>query len=168
MAKEKKLDDNQKESLGSWMKETLKLIKYEEDPDLLNEYRKIFKRNVPIHLRAYFAAYLIKAQNNSTKIKSFTKSKPAPEKADPKQNNSDSASLFFGMGKNRRVFPQDIIQIIVSRSGASKDDILSVKILDNYSFVEVNGDKASMIIEKFKGYEYKGKKVTVNFARKKN
>ena len=49
----------------------------------------------------------------------------------------------------------------------SQEDIGQVKVLDNYSFVEINPDKAQMAIDSLNGTELRGRKITVNFARKK-
>ena len=35
-------------------------VKTEEDPLVLNEYKKLFKKNVPLTLRSYVASYIVK------------------------------------------------------------------------------------------------------------
>lgn len=48
------------EQITAFLKEAVETVKTEEDPDVLNAYRKIFRKNVPFTLRSYIAAYLIK------------------------------------------------------------------------------------------------------------
>ncbi len=84
--------------------------------------------------------------------------------------NSESGltSVFIGIGKNRRVYPKDLIQLFSEIENIETADIGQIKILDNYSFVEVNPEKAQAAIEHLNGSEYRGRKVTVNFARRKD
>jgi hypothetical protein len=77
-------------------------------------------------------------------------------------------SVFVGIGKNRRVYPKDLVQLFSEIETIENTDIGQIKILDNYSFVEVNPDKAQAAIEHLNGSEYRGRKVTVNFARRKD
>ena len=38
----------------------LKRVKENEDPDILNSYRKAFKKTVPFSMRSWLSAYLLK------------------------------------------------------------------------------------------------------------
>ncbi len=89
---------------------------------------------------------------------------------DDASETSDSGltSVFVGVGKNRRVYPKDLIQLFSEIENIETADIGQIKILDNYSFVEVNPEKAQAAIEHLNGSEYRGRKVTVNFARRKD
>ena len=42
------------------LKNAVERVKNEEDPVELNQYKKLFKKNVPFTLRSYVAAYLAK------------------------------------------------------------------------------------------------------------
>lgn len=86
----------------------------------------------------------------------------------PESTDSGLTSVFVGIGKNRRVYPKDLIQLFSEIDGLETSDIGQIKILDNYSFVEVNPEKAQTAIEHLNGSEYRGRKVTVNFARRKD
>ena len=48
------------QQLISVLKEVIEAIKTKENPEELNQYRRIFKKNVPLTMRSYVAAYLIK------------------------------------------------------------------------------------------------------------
>ncbi|TVR93834.1 MAG: hypothetical protein EA428_01340 [Spirochaetaceae bacterium] len=86
----------------------------------------------------------------------------------PETSDSGLTSVFVGVGKNRRVYPKDLIQLFSEIENIETADIGQIKILDNYSFVEVNPEKAQSAIEHLNGSEYRGRKVTVNFARRKD
>lgn len=79
----------------------------------------------------------------------------------------DRQTLFVSVGKNRRVYPKDFVALFAEIEGVEGDDIGQIKILDNYSFVEVDKTVADVIIERYNGYDFRGRKLTVNFARNK-
>jgi ATP-dependent RNA helicase DeaD len=129
----------------------LKKIKEEEDPQILNQYRSVIRKSVPLTLRSYFTAYLFKQTLAGSK----------------KKKNSKLAKLFLSMGKNRKVFPRDLIQLFIDRLKAQRSQIHDIKILDNYSFVEVDASLGETAIKELSGIEFKGRKLMVNYARKR-
>lgn len=136
----------------SSMEEILKNVKNKENPDLLTNYKKIFKSTIPFTMRGWVSAFLLKEYLSDPKRKRLP----------------DGKSLFVGVGKNRKVYPKDLIQLIVGTGHVTRDEIGEIKILDNYSFVTVHPDSAEKIIDSLDGDLYRGRKLTVNFARKKN
>jgi len=134
------------------IRQILKRIKEEEDPETLNHYRSIVRKNVPLTLRSYFTAYMLKQSLSGAKKK----------KRDPK-----ITKLFLSMGKNRRVFPRDLIQLFMDRLRAERSQIHEIKVLDNYSFVEIDSSLGERAIKELSGIELKGKKLVVNYARKR-
>jgi superfamily II DNA/RNA helicase len=136
----------------------IKSIKEDADPDLLNTYRKLFKKHTPITMRGYLSAYLLMNANGGSS------SRPQRRKAvDP-----DKTTLFISVGKNRRVFPKDLARLVQSKMDIDQSAIGSIKVLDSYSFLEISKDHAEKAIELLNGEDYKGRKLTVNHARKRN
>lgn len=130
----------------------VKRIKEEENPFELNHYRKLIKKNVPLSLRSYFSAYLFKeslAVNIGNKSNEFTR-------------------LFISIGKNRKIFPKDLVALFTTKLNLTKNQIGVVKVLDNYSFLEISSGVAERAISVLSGFNYKGKYISVNYARKKN
>ena len=72
-----------------------------------------------------------------------------------------------GSKKNRKVFPHDLIQLCTDRLKAQRSQIHDIKILDNYSFVEVDASLGEAAIKELSGIEFKGRKLAVNYARKR-
>lgn len=132
------------------IQQILQNIKEEEDPQILNQYRKVIRKSVPLTLRSYFTAYLFKQTLAGGK----------------KKKSSKLVKLFLSMGKNRKVFPRDLIQLFMDRLKAQRSLIQDIKILDNYSFVEVDASLGEAAIKELSGIEFKGRKLTVNYARK--
>ncbi len=167
--------------LISSLKNIVAAVKTQENPEELNRYRKIFKKAVPLTMRSYVAAYLIKeAQSSDLSARTFKKdgrskpwgpsfkSAPFSRSLRPKISlpDEDSASLFIGIGRKRGVFPKDIITLLIQGAGIARDHIGDIRILDNYCFVQVMADEASLIIEKLNNSYYRGKSLTVSPSRK--
>ncbi|MBN2441901.1 MAG: DEAD/DEAH box helicase [Spirochaetales bacterium] len=132
-------------------KTIVKRIKEDEDPETLNMYSKILKKNIPFFLRSYALAFLFKESLSKRTHK----------------QKSSTTSLFISVGKNRRVFPPDLVTLLTESLKIKRVEIKDIKILDNYSFVEISTRYASKAISLLNGKEFKGKKLSVNYARKK-
>ncbi|MFP4363103.1 MAG: DbpA RNA binding domain-containing protein [Spirochaetia bacterium] len=145
-------EPNQEQAVEGYIQGIVKKIKEDSNPDELNYYRKLFRKNVPFFMRAYFAAYLLKENFQGKKT----------------VDTEDMTSLFISIGKNRRIFPRDLVQLLSSKSPIKKSQIKDVRILDSYSFAKVPSKFAAEIISKLDNVEFRGKKITVNFARKKS
>lgn len=170
------------EQITAFLKEAVVAVKTEEDPDVLNAYRKIFRKNVPLTLRSYIAAYLIKELESS----SFSRSRPynrrqnsrfqdhsrgffSDRSAPPEHpilNPSESASIFMSIGRSHRVFPRDIITLLIQNADVSRERIGDIRILENYSFVQVMNEDADTIIERLNNIPYRGRTLSVSYSRK--
>lgn len=149
----------QEDSLRKLIERFLQEIRSSEDPKELSYFKKFISKHVSIFLRSYFAAYLLKLL-----YQTYVGGTPLGIKNSEKV---PMTTLFFSMGKNRKIFPRDWSALICGLPNFNKSDIGEIKILDNYSFVEVSADKAQKLIELLNGVDFKGKKLTVNYARKK-
>ena len=152
-----------KDKIKEFLDNAIKQIRTEEDPQALNQYRKIFRESVPFSLRSYFAAYMIKA---AVEGKPRARHQAGARGAIPALSEDEASTIFLSVGKNRRVFPKDIIYMIIQNSGIERAHIGEIKILDTYSFVRVLTDDAQKVIDSLSGIEYRGKKLTASFARK--
>lgn len=160
MSKNIQLDE---EALKSGLEAILAEIHNVDDPAELNAYRAAFRKYVPLFSRAYVAAYLLR------------KLKPVAQSGSPRRQSAVAAapregmtSIFIGIGKSRKVFPRDLMGLLIEQGQVSKEQIGSIKILDNYSFVEVTNDKCDALIEKLNNIEYRGRTVAVNYAKKRD
>ena len=148
----------QEDVLEGSIRQILDRIREQEDPKELEEYRRVLRRTVPLRLRGYFMAYLFK---NLSGMSSQRASRPR------KRQEMSFSKLFVSVGRNRRVFPKDLAELFVSRLGLDRSQIREVKVLESYSFIEVDSSVAETAIAKLTGTELKGRKLTVNHARKK-
>lgn len=178
------------ETVKKRIADILSRIENEADPRQLNEYRSIFKKEVSFTRRSYVAAYLLMQldqgrggrfpgspgggnDSRTYRSRSFSKSgsgahsEEAPRR-EPKNyplSEEDSVRLFISAGRNRRVFPREILGLINTKTAISKDDIGAIRILDNYSFVQVRNTVADEIIEALNGKPFRGRTLSVNYAR---
>ncbi len=160
------------EHLTSFLSDVVKTVKNEEDPLVLNEYRRIFRKNVPFTLRSYVAAYFIKEFEGSRKGYGRRASNRYQDRSrgsfsdHPVLDPSESISIFINVGKTRRVFPRDIITLLIQNADVTREHIGDIRILDTYSFVQVMSEDADRIIEKLNNFTYRGRSLSVSYARK--
>lgn len=159
----------------------IRTIHDEADPEEMNAYRRFIKRNVSVFTRGYFTAYLLREiarrdgfRGEPRRVRSNDsreESRPEPADNEPQTEGNvppeKRQTLFVSVGKNRRVYPKDFLALFTELDTVEGDKIGQIKILDNYSFVEVDEEIADEIIQAFDGYEYRGRKLTVNYARNK-
>jgi hypothetical protein len=240
------------ESVIAFLQEIVDRIKTEEDPLELNEYRRLFRKVVPFHLRSYFAAYLLaqiangknlgrigqpsrgnrnerrdrnersdrnrrdqegrgsgradaessgkgrgnqsgrdelsradsraegkgrgegRGQNQrgdgSRRAENAEKTGGERPKSEPRNVLPDdvSTTLFVSIGRNRRVYPRDLIGLILQNANVEREHIGDIRVLDNYSFVQVITEDAEKIIAALNEFEYRGRKLAVSFSRKRD
>jgi hypothetical protein len=83
----------------------------------------------------------------------------------PPLPDEESKRLFISIGRNRRVFPREILGLITAKTTVPREDIGAIRILDNYSFVQVRSSAADTIIEALNGQSFRGRVLAVNYAR---
>ena len=181
-----------KDKAGRNLKEIVDKLHNDTDIKELDEYSKLYKKEISLFKRSWTAAWLfmyydkreypkINNTENSPVKKNVSSKEEAPslkvsksktikEKQAVEINLSEDESkrLFISIGKNRRLFPREVITLIMTRTGAAREDIGMIRILDNYSFVQVRDIKADEIIEKLSGYRFRGRTLTVNYAKPKS
>jgi len=155
-------------------------IRSDTDFALLKEYRSIFKKEISLFSRKWAAAWLLmyydKKEIPIMRNEKTGHSKNAKTSAPEEKSAAASASLpeeeakklFISIGKNRRLFPREMLSLIMSKTSAAKEDIGMIRILDNYSFVQVRDSRADEIIKALNGIKFRGRTITVNYAKPKN
>jgi hypothetical protein len=150
----------------------------EVDPQLLNEYRSLFKKEIPLFRRSWAAAYLLMLCDQgsvgrfSPRAEAGDRNAPRPEA--PRSEGprvilaeEESRRIFISIGRNRHLFPREILGLIITKAQVSREDIGSIRILDSYSFVQVRDTVADTIIEALNGSLFRGRTLAVNYARSK-
>lgn len=79
-----------------------------------------------------------------------------------------ASTIFVSMGKRQRLYPRVLIDLIVERAGLGLEEIGEVRSFDNYSFADIAPDKAGAVVSALDGYEFRGRKLTANPAKKRD
>lgn len=154
------------EKLKSRIEEITHAIHHDEDPVQLTEFRKCVRKYTTVFNRGYVLAYLLKHGMGGGNGGGRSSRSNRGGSSD-NEKSSDKQSIFVSIGRSKRVRSRDLITFFTSADGITQDDIGQVKVLDNYSFVEVTQAKAKAAIDELNGKELRGRKLTVNFARRK-
>ena len=148
------------------------------DFTLLKEYKKIYRKKIFLLRRSDVSAWLFmyydqketpQPRNNKKPVRPERKTGSPQDKPSAafeiNLSEEESKRLFISIGKNRRLFPREIITLIMSKTSAAREDIGIIRILDNYSFVQVRDTKADEIIETLTWLRFRGRTLTVNYAK---
>ena len=200
--------------LEDFLKNATDKVRTSENVDLLSDLNKLFKKNVPLTVRKYVIAYLLKEalkhyhpfgnrrdrfernerfdrndrnQRNNRQERNFrqdyhqeraeapaeTAEAGAAEEERPRHPRVEipedqATSIFISIGKNRRVYPRDLVGILIAIAGIDRERIGDIKVLANYSFVQLYTEDAQIAIDKLNGYDYRGRKLAVSYSRQKS
>ncbi len=153
-SQESKMTDDEEKRVKTKIEEIVSAIKEGEDPLILKDYKKLIRKYVPFHIRGYFSAFLFKNLVQGSSIKQ-------------KKISGNMQTVFINIGKTRRVYPKDLLLFFQKSLSLTTDQIGSIKVLANYSFVDLDKKVAAEAVEHLDGKTFRGKKIIVNFARKK-
>lgn len=186
------------EKAAELLENAVEKITTEEDIDTLAELIKIFRNTVPLSRRKYVTAYLLKdalkhyhsfGKNNRAgkrnegrdfnrnEAKQTRAKYAAPETSEQTETPrhprveiapDQATSIFISIGKNRRVYPRDLVGLLIAVAGLDRDRIGDIKVLANYSFVQLYTEDAQTAIDKLNEYEYRGRKLAVSYSRQKS
>jgi hypothetical protein len=80
----------------------------------------------------------------------------------------EGTTLFFSMGKRQRLYPRILIDLIIDVAGLAPEAIGEVRAFDNYSFADIEPRGADAAIAALDGYEFRGRKMSVGPAKKRD
>lgn len=192
---------------AEYLQEVVSRVK--ANPDEFEALKKVFKKNVPLTMRSWVAAYLLR--NSSGAIAHFGFRKEREERGDKTEERDFSrrysrdenqaaegessastessssetrenreprerftrveiapdqaASIFVGVGRNRRVFPRDLVGLFISQAGIEKERIGHITVLANYSFVQLFKEDADKAINALNGYMFRGRPLSVSYSK---
>lgn len=198
MAYNKNENKINEEQIAAFLKETLKRVNSDNDPESLDQLKKIFKKNIPFSRRMYVAAYLVRQANSrgfrpskgndrfnrsdrfnrndrpahGERTEHFSKTEASnaehAERAPRVQiDPSLATTIFISVGRNRRVFPRDLVGLLVSVAGLERDRIGDIRVLANYSFIQLFTEDCEKVIKALNDYDYRGRKLSVSYSRQK-
>ncbi len=184
------------EQIASFLQDAVNRVKTEEDPLEMNELKKIFKANVPLTMRSYVAAYLAKQLSGgyrggyhrrertprhsryqdsySSRISGAAgeghngeASVPRTPVARAQIAEEFAQTVFVSVGRNRHVFARELVGLFSTVGGVARERIGDIRVCDNYSFVTLFAEDADSAIQNLDGIEYRGRKLSVSYSRRK-
>ena len=81
------------------------------------------------------------------------------------EENSDV--VFVSIGRNRRVYPRDLVGLFINIAGIEKERIGDIRVLANYSFVQLFKEDAEKAISTLNGHVYRGRALSVSYSRQR-
>ena len=101
-------------------------------------------------------------------ISSPSRREDSPRREDPPRRSlpeAEAATLFVGVGRNRRAYARDLLPFITISAEIDADAVGELRVLDNFSFVQVKKEVAETVIERLNGKEFRGRTVSVSYAK---
>ncbi|MBO6100041.1 MAG: DbpA RNA binding domain-containing protein, partial [Spirochaetaceae bacterium] len=77
-------------------------------------------------------------------------------------------TVFVSVGRNRHVFARELVGLFSTVGGVARERIGDIRVCDNYSFVTLFAEDADSAIQKLDGIEYRGRKLSVSYSRRKD
>jgi hypothetical protein len=177
------------EDFISFLKDAVHHIQSEEDLIEITRLKHLFKKTVPLSRRSYVGCYFAKILlEQGAKIfsarpapqakerpsapvrkRSGRQDEPRGERNPPHHaiDESVAARIFVSIGKNRRVFPRDLVSLLMQTANLPQDRIGEINVCDSYSFVQVFAEDAEKTIAALNGCAFHGRTLAVSYARKK-
>lgn len=149
---------------GRRIRELVEEMKLYNNPQELEEMKKLMKKNVPFMMRGYLLAYLYVTRSGRTAAKPAHQERKA---AQSKPALDNAVSFYINIGKISKGSAREMVDFICEKSGLAPEDIVSVAYKQNYSFVYIRKDRTDGVIEAVNGQTYKGRKVKMNFSKEK-
>jgi hypothetical protein len=182
-------------------------IRDNADLDRLKLIRRQIRKALPLSVRAYLPAYLLReAVGAGVRLTPAARDRPVPAKRPPQpreavpgarpaerpavrpadkqsaappaatdspaaapaaEPDGDMARLFVSVGRSRRVSREMLADLFIAKLELPQEQIGEVRVLDNFSFIEVPTAVAQTAIDRITGETLNGRRVNVDFARSK-
>ena len=182
---------------ANYLKDLVSKVK--ANPDELEALKKVFKKNVPLTMRSYVAAYLLRNaggaifrfnkfndredfhSNREERFNRYERNESSSEDssssapAEPRERFTrvqipaeNAEVVFVSIGRNRRVFPRDLVGLFISVAGIEKERIGDIRVLANYSFVQLFKEDAEKAISALNGHVYRGRALSVSYSKQRD
>lgn len=156
---------------GQKIKELVKEMQLYNNPEEIEEMRKVIRKNVPLLMRGNLLAYLYITRHGDSGEHSKTtrvQKAGAEERKAPTKSLENTVSFYINVGKSSKSSPKELAQFICEKANISNDSIVAIAYKQNYSFIHVKKEASEGIIGAVNGQTYKGRKVKINFSKDKD
>ncbi len=165
MSTEEKARPSKEDIIAGKIRDMVVELKSNSDPETLKLYQRLIKKNTSFFDRGHLLAFLM-ASSIEEKRNGRSQGGRNQERREivPRENMQ---TIFVGGGKKRGIFTGNIVKFFMDQGDLTKEEIGKIRVLPNYSFVEVPADKAEKLVEKLDNAKLNGRPVRVNIAQSK-
>lgn len=186
------------QQISSYLSDVVNRVEKASESEIqaLDTIKKLIKKNVPFARRKYVFAYLVKYASRGWKVRpSYQdrengrgKYEKNEKRTNLRQDSRDASSkpeyqekaprveiapelaktIFISIGRNRRVFPRDMLALMSQVAGLGRERIGEIRVLSNYSFVTLFAEDCDAAIQKLNGYEWRGRKLSCDYSRERD
>ncbi len=157
------INDNAREDEGLRIRELVAQMKLYNNPQELENMKRLMKKNVPFAMRGYLMAYLYVTRSGDSSRPSRQERKQVQ-----KQVPENATSFYINIGKLSKGSSKELAEFICEKTGIAPEDIVSIAYKQNYSFVYIRNEKKEGIIEAINGQTYRGRKVKMNYSKERD
>ncbi len=179
------------DQISSFLEEAVRCVENASasDVEALDAIKKLFKK-VPMFRRKYVTAWLIKQAILSGKAgrlnfkdrNRFDRGQRPDfirDRKDTHEENTERAprikidpsaasTIFISVGKNRHVFKRDLVGLLANIAKIDHDRIGEIRLFPHFSFVQLFKEDSDKAISALNGYDFRGRKLTVNYSKPKD
>ena len=133
------------------------------NPEEIEQAKKLIKKTVPFTMRANFSAYLLIDLLGNQQQKRPERAQKRIRRAEP-----DNAKTFYiNVGKFSKTTGKELAQFIITEAALQPEDLVSLIFKQNYSFFSIINEKEAGVIDALNGKTYQGRKLKVNYGKSK-
>ena len=114
------------------------------------------------------------ARQPAKQAKPKKEEKPArePEAREPREvrenrYRGEGVTLFVSAGRRQRFYARVAVKVLLDIPGVADEQVGDIRTMDNYSFIVVDPAVEDAVIAALNGYDFKGRVLAVNRARKR-
>ena len=191
----KTIEEGRRKAMENLIDEIMEELRVPSNIPILHECRTLFRKKVPLTMRAYVAAalaYRFAAPGNPGTSSQARKSqaeqrgvrndlRKAPQREAPRESQrepqrepsrenryqGEGVVLFVGAGRRQRFYARIALRMLIDSGEVIEEQIGDIRTMDNYSFINIDPAIEETAIRVLGGTEYKGRLLTVNRAKKK-
>lgn len=156
----RKLPDKQ-EVMEKRMEKMFKKLKQQLQKENIRDAYKMVKKEIPFFYRGKALAFVLKRLNE----RNIDIMEEQSRKTADASGGGATRRLYVGVGKEHGINEKELCNIISKNAPVKSREITSVDVKDGFSFINVPREKADEVMNKFRGTEYKGRKIKIEPSR---
>ena len=90
-----------------------------------------------------------------------------PREVRENRYRGEGVTLFVSAGRRQRFYARIAIKVLLDIPGVADESVGDIRTMDNYSFIVVDPAVEDIVIAGLNGYDFKGRTLAVNRARKR-